>query len=209
MIGGLRPPGARAYMLHPGDVVLAEAGDRLQTLLGSCVAVVMTDPRRSIGAMCHIVHAQGAAREGAAAPDTAWGDAALDAMYELLRCRGIEPRRCQAWVYGGGHLFPRLGRGAGDVGSLNAKWTLQALALDGVQVLDHDLGGSAYRRLSWTVGPGVPELDVVPVAEVMAGTGAGEGTRDRAADPAGGPADDRASEATRHGPAAALGRAPA
>jgi chemotaxis protein CheD len=30
--------------LHPGDVVLGLRGDRLQTLLGSCVAVVLTDP---------------------------------------------------------------------------------------------------------------------------------------------------------------------
>lgn len=165
----LRPPGARTHVLHPGDVVLADAGDRLQTLLGSCVAVVMTDPRRTLGAMCHIVHAQGAGREGTAGPDTAWGDAALDAMYDLLRRRGIAPRLCQAWVYGGGHLFPGLGRGAGDVGRLNAQWTLQALAQDGVQVMHHDLGGSAYRRLRWTVGPGAPELDVVPVAEALAG----------------------------------------
>lgn len=202
MSAALRPPGARTHVLHPGDVVLAEAGDRLQTLLGSCVAVVMTDPRRSLGAMCHIVHARGAAREGAAAPETAWGDAALDAMYLLLQRRGIEPRRCQAWVYGGGHLFPRLGRGAGDVGGLNAQWTLQALALDGVQVLHHDLGGSAYRRLSWTVGTGAPELDVLPVAEGLAGTL--EEAGDRASDPSSEPAGDRTRPLP---PAAASGRA--
>jgi chemotaxis protein CheD len=164
----LRPPGARNHVLHPGGVVLAEAGDRLQTLLGSCVAVVMTDPRRTVGTMCHIVHARGEARAGAVAPDTAWGDAALDAMYELLRARGIQPRLCQAWVYGGGHMFPALGRGAGDVGAINAHWTLQALALDGVQVLHHDLGGRAYRRLAWTVGSGEPEIEAVAVDEAGA-----------------------------------------
>jgi chemotaxis protein CheD len=45
------------YTLHPGDVACGERGDRLETLLGSCVAIILTDPRRTIGAMCHIVHA--------------------------------------------------------------------------------------------------------------------------------------------------------
>lgn len=55
------------HTLHPGDVVCAERGDRLETLLGSCVAIVLTDPRRTIGAMCHIVHCS---RALAGAPET-------------------------------------------------------------------------------------------------------------------------------------------
>ena len=45
----LEPPGP-LHTLHPGDVVCAERGDRMETLLGSCVAVVLTDPRRTVGA---------------------------------------------------------------------------------------------------------------------------------------------------------------
>ena len=42
--------------LMPGDVAIGQAGDQFKTLLGSCVSVVLTDPRRTVGAMCHIVH---------------------------------------------------------------------------------------------------------------------------------------------------------
>ena len=35
---------------------LGYAGDRMKTLLGSCVAVILTDQRRTVGTMCHIVH---------------------------------------------------------------------------------------------------------------------------------------------------------
>ena len=38
-------------ILNPGDVAVGQRGDRLETLLGSCVAIVLTDPRRTIGAM--------------------------------------------------------------------------------------------------------------------------------------------------------------
>ena len=48
------------------------------------------------------------------------------------------------------------------IGAMNANWALQALADAGIRVLDARLGGRVYRRVSWTVGPGAP--DVVAVA---------------------------------------------
>jgi len=155
----LEPLGA-LHTLHPGDVICAERGDRFETLLGSCVAIVLTDPRRTVGAMCHIVHAS---RAVTGTPETgAYADVALDTMCGLLRERGIDPSQCEAYVYGGGNMFPELFTG-GHVGERNARWALDALAHDGVHVLFHDLGGQSYRRLSWTVGPEAPQVTAVPV----------------------------------------------
>jgi chemotaxis protein CheD len=159
---GLTAFGGVTHTLHPGDVACGARGDRLVTLLGSCVAVVLTDPRRTVGAMCHIVHARRADRDEAPDRDSTWGDVALDVMYELLRERGISPRLCEAYVYGGGNMFPGHVR-EGHVGASNADWTLQALATDGVRVLHQDLGGATYRKLSWTVGPEAPQVTAVPV----------------------------------------------
>ncbi len=152
--------GATRHTLHPGGLACGVRGDRFETLLGSCVSVVLTDPRRTVGAMCHIVHSTSG---GSSTPrDSAWGDVALDLMYEMLRERGIAPQLCEAYVYGGGNMFPGLFSGA-HVGANNARWTLQALALDGVRVLHQDLGGNTYRRLSWTVGPDAPQVTAVAV----------------------------------------------
>jgi chemotaxis protein CheD len=148
------------HTLHPGDVACADQGERLETLLGSCVAIVLTDPRRTVGAMCHIVHARRAATT--AQESGAYAHVALASMYTLLRARGIEPRLCEAYVYGGGNMFPGLVR-QGHVGDANARWALDALADDGIRVLLNDLGGNTYRRLSWTVGPDLPQVTAVPV----------------------------------------------
>ncbi|OYY59645.1 MAG: hypothetical protein B7Y51_12875 [Burkholderiales bacterium 28-67-8] len=158
--GGTVATERRVQVLHPGDVACADRGDRLETLLGSCVAIVLTDPRRTIGAMCHIVHAS---RPVAGMPDsTAYAERALSTLYAQLRARGINPLLCEAWVYGGGNMFPGQFT-ASHVGDQNAHWALDALAHDGVRVLFHDLGGNAYRRLGWTVGPDAPEVSAVPV----------------------------------------------
>ena len=155
--------GMRTHVLQPGDVACADGGDRLETLLGSCVAVVIADPRRTLGVMCHIVRC--GAKPSAASSAGANGAGALRRMYSLLRARGIEPTLCEAWVIGGGNMFPGMYERS-HVGDDNAQWVLAALADDGVRVLWQDIGGNTYRRVGWTVGDGEP--DVVAVAVKVA-----------------------------------------
>ncbi len=148
------------HTLHPGDVVCANLGDRLETLLGSCVAVVLTDRARTVGAMCHIVHSQPAINLDVIS--TASADAAIDAMYRLLVSRSLNPRMCCAFVYGGGNMFPTVFKHK-HVGDVNGSYVLNRLATDGVCVLFQDLGGDSYRRLSWTIGHGMPQVTSVLV----------------------------------------------
>ena len=155
-------PGAApvTYTLHPGDVVVADRGDRLETLLGSCVAIVLTDPRRTVGAMCHIVHSR--TPVGDAPETTAYAATALREMYAALQARGIAARLCEAWVYGGGNMFPAL-FARQHVGDANTGWAFAALERDGIRVLAHDVGGTVYRRLAWTVGFGEPRVTAIPI----------------------------------------------
>lgn len=152
--------GRPVRFLHPGDVVSGTRGDRFETLLGSCVSIILTDPRRTVGAMCHIVHAsEEAAQSGC---NTAHAGSALCCMFNHLRRLGLEPRLCEAYVYGGGNMFPDLSSGA-QVGDRNAHWALDALAEAGVHVIAQDLGGRGYRRLGWTVGPEAPQVATIDV----------------------------------------------
>jgi len=148
------------YTLHPGDVACAERGDRMETLLGSCVAVILTDRARTIGAMCHIVHSEPSSSR--AVNPTASADAAIDAMYEALKMRALNPRLCSALVYGGGNMCAGLFRNS-HVGEGNARRVLERLSRDGIPVVMQDLGGNAYRRLSWIVGPELPQVAAVDV----------------------------------------------
>jgi chemotaxis protein CheD len=151
----------RVVTLHPGDVAWGERGDRLETLLGSCVAIILTDPRRTAGVMCHVVHAR-PARSTQPAGDCQHGEAAWRAMGGLLRSHAVEPRLCEAYVYGGGNMFPDHYPQA-NVGLTNARWALGVLQQAGIPVVHQDLGGPSYRRLAWTVGPERPRVVAMPV----------------------------------------------
>jgi chemotaxis protein CheD len=148
--------------LHPGDVVCAERDERVETLLGSCIAIVLTDQRRTIGTLCHIVHCRPSMRQ--ADKPGAYADAAIDDMYAQLRRRGYNPRLCEAFVYGGGNMFPDRYAHT-NVGEDNSRWVLDRLDHDGVRVRLHDVGGNVYRRFTWTVGPELPIVVSVAVQD--------------------------------------------
>ena len=160
-LAGLHDPLPRVHLLHPGDVACAERGDRLETLLGSCVSIVLTDPRRTVAAMCHVVHSR-LPSDGQQNHNTAYGEAALDEMAHRLLARGIAPALCDAFLVGGGNMFPALVSEA-HVGDHNVRWALAALARIKVRVVLQDTGGATYRRIGWTVGHGVPDIAAVPI----------------------------------------------
>jgi chemotaxis protein CheD len=148
--------------LMPGDVFLGLAGDEMRTLLGSCVSVILTDPRRTVGAMCHIVHV--GPPNAANRHNTAYGEVAMDDMFARLQDVGIPAQRCQAYVYGGGNMFPGIVSGA-SVGDRNARWVMDFLADHGIDVVEYSLGGTSYRKVSWTVGRTEPKVENVSIEQ--------------------------------------------
>jgi chemotaxis protein CheD len=150
--------GNKARELMPGDVTLGFAGDQLKTLLGSCVSVILTDPRRTVGAMCHIVHI--GHPNAANAHNTSYGEVAMQDMFDRLISVGIPGQRCHAYVYGGGNMFPQL-FSTTHVGAKNADWVLGFLQEHGITVLHHDVGGNGYRKVSWMVGRDLPVVDMI------------------------------------------------
>lgn len=149
---------APSVELMPGDVAIANAGDQMRTLLGSCVSVLLGDARGTIGAMCHIVHVGIPNAENR--HNTAYGVAAMHEMFAHLRARGVNPVMCQAYVYGGGNMFPQLFREK-HVGASNIDWVLDYLDHHKIKVVDHCLGGNGYRKVSWTVGSSEPLVETV------------------------------------------------
>ncbi len=147
-----------AFELMPGDIALGQAGDQLKTLLGSCVSVILTDPRRTVAVMSHIVHV--GSPNAANAGNTAYGICAMEDMFRRLLSIGITHRFCHAYVFGGGNMFPKV-FSARHVGASNIDWVLDYLHAHHITVVDHCLGGNGYRKVSWTVGCGEPLVENV------------------------------------------------
>lgn len=144
--------------LMPGEVADGVAGDQFKTLLGSCVSVILTDPRRTAAAICHIVHTS--TPNAANSRNTAYGLVAIEDMRQRLQRRGLIAERCEAYVYGGGNMFPQF-FSERNVGIKNANWVMDVLEHEGIQVVAHQLGGNGYRKVAWTIGPLEPLVETV------------------------------------------------
>lgn len=150
-------PGAVTELL-PGAVALGLADQAFKTLLGSCICAVLTDPRRTVAALSHIVYV---GQPTAANRDNpAYGEVAMERMFALLRARGINPGLCEAYVFGGGNMFPQIFESR-HVGRTNADWVMDYLQHHGIAVVAHDVGGTGYRKLTWTVGREDPVVEIV------------------------------------------------
>jgi chemotaxis protein CheD len=144
--------------LLPGEVAVVARGETLETLLGSCVAVLLNDAARALGGACHVVHAS-------PGPDAAHGPQALASLFGQLQARGVDPLRCKAWLVGGGHMFPDLRNRPEmpDVGAANIRWAREALGSLGILIVGEEVGGFSYRRVRWTVGDAAPVIEAVAV----------------------------------------------
>ena len=82
-----------------------------------------------------------------------------------LARRGVPHHLAFALTIPADQVVPRLLERPDELhpGHLNGHWALQALAALGIPVLGHHLGGTAYRRLRWTVGPDVPSVEATDI----------------------------------------------
>jgi chemotaxis protein CheD len=144
--------------LMPGDVALGKVGDQFKTLLGSCVSVILTDARRTVGVMSHIVHV--GHPNAANHQNTAYGSVAMAEMVRLIYGAGFAPRCCEAYVIGGGNMFPKLFTHH-HVGASNVDWVMGYLEHHKIPIIKEDLGGHGYRKLLWTVGTAAPVVETI------------------------------------------------
>jgi chemotaxis protein CheD len=147
----LREGAAPRHFLHPGAARFANAPERIETILGSCVSVSLRDPRTALAAICHCVLP--------AAPPTTppaerfrFCDTAVEGMLEWFARRRVPVSRLEVKLFGGAEVL--FGATGSSVGQLNAQQALAALARHGLTSQAQATGGPAGRYLVFDTATG-------------------------------------------------------
>ncbi len=143
----------RTHILNPGEWMVCHAPAIVETLLGSCVSIVLWSGERRLGGMCHFV----LPATSALTFDARYGDAALKLMLRRFHAEGIATGNCVAKIYGGGKMF-EFCEAMGDIGAKNIEAAQSMLAAAGINVIERDVGGFVFRKIRFDVMSGAVEV---------------------------------------------------
>jgi chemotaxis protein CheD len=143
------PMPRRVHILNPGEWTVCHAPAIVETLLGSCVSIALWCGERRVGGLCHYVLPV----SPASSMDGRYGDAAMSLMLRRLANEGIYATDCVAKIYGGGKMF-QFDSATGDIGSKNIEAGLRMLEDIGIRVVESDIGGWVYRKISFDLATG-------------------------------------------------------
>jgi chemotaxis protein CheD len=152
------------YLL-PGALYIGNEVQEVKTLLGSCVAITLWQPKDKVCGMTHIVLPSG--RHDENNPKFATG--AIQHLMQTIAKYGYQPKDFKTGVYGGGRMFGKgTEQGIIDVGNSNVKKTLALLGEAGFPVGEQDVQGSVYRHVLMDRSTGAVRIKRTEVSATMA-----------------------------------------
>lgn len=147
----------KRVFVNLGEIYFGQGDVRIETLLGSCVAITIWHPERRLGGLCHFLLPerlnQTAARKSADKPDGRYGDEALSGLLEHVRQYDAGIADYTVKVFGGGSVLD-LPLEKNRVGQANADFALAILRRQNINVAVSDIAGEGYRYLRFDLASG-------------------------------------------------------
>jgi len=138
-----------AIKVFPGEHYVSDRSDEmLVTILGSCVAACIRDPRAGIGGMNHFMLPEaGSSSSGwdTASSSMRYGNVAMERLINDILARGGLRTRLEIKVFGGGNVL----NAATNIGHRNADFVEDYLAAEDLPIVAHHLRGSLPRRVHY------------------------------------------------------------
>jgi len=155
--GGVAPNLLRATrFLQPGQLIVATEPTAITTILGSCVAVCLWDPRTSIGGMNHFMLPIPVTGH-AASPR--FGNIAMQQLVERMQAAGARMSSVRAKVFGGASMFPVAGRN--HLGTQNADLAIAFLNRAAIPIVERELVGTRGRKIVFHTDEGTTCLKLI------------------------------------------------
>jgi chemotaxis protein CheD len=130
--------------LHPGQVFVSASPAEVTTILGSCVAVCVWNPRLRVGGANHYLLPDGADSGPSA---SRFGRVALRRLIDGLLSLGCQKRHLEAKVFGGACVLEALRGKERHLGRKNVEIALTVLHQEGIRVVAEDTGGGRGRKV--------------------------------------------------------------
>jgi chemotaxis protein CheD len=144
-------------VLQAGDYFFGEAPTLVRTLLGSCIAITLWDPKTCRGGMVHcLLPSRGGVLRTCGLSGRFVDEGLRWLLREAVRT-GVDPGQCTFKLFGGSNMFAAFGLDhgrrvpIGEANAIKARSMMQGLGLTPRVV---DVGGSVHRSLVFDLSNG-------------------------------------------------------
>lgn len=119
-------------------------GCQLKAILGSCVGIIIRDPKRKVSGLAHVMMPR--CRPGDPARGK-YADTAVPDLIAQIASLGCRTTGLEAVLIGGARMFPSENETIASIGDQNVAAARQALRNGGVRITFEDTGGSRGRAV--------------------------------------------------------------
>ena len=132
-----------ARNINPGGWAI-ETSQPISTLLGSCVAVCLYDPRLRIGGMNHFLLPTSSRSSDADVDIILNGDYSMEVLVNGMLNKGAQKSRLVAKAFGGGTIISSIKMA---IGERNSSFAKEWLEREGIPLLASDFNGPWSRKI--------------------------------------------------------------
>jgi chemotaxis protein CheD len=134
-----------AAKILPGEYYVTGRDMLLVTVLGSCVAACVRDPKTGIGGMNHFMLPESGDAANVLSSSARYGGYAMEMLINQLIKLGANRSRLEAKVFGGAAVL--RGFTTVNVGESNSDFVLDYLSNEKIRVVSQDLRGLYPRKV--------------------------------------------------------------
>lgn len=136
----------RARNINPGGWAV-DGLLPITTLLGSCVAVCLYDPKLRLAGMNHFLLPSRAKSSSDDTDVILAGDYSMEVLLNAMLSKGAAKQRIVAKAFGGGTIVTSI---LMAIGQRNAEFAREWLDREGIPLAAHDFGGAWSRKVIFT-----------------------------------------------------------
>jgi chemotaxis protein CheD len=131
-------------ILSPGEVYFGQNSKRIQTLLGSCVAITVWHAKHRVGGMCHYLIAEQNNKDELLQNNYRYGS---NSLHYLLEKMSLYPpiKEFELRIYGGSNMYDRVK--SPSIGEANVAFAKSWAASLQLKFIEEDILGKDCRTL--------------------------------------------------------------
>jgi chemotaxis protein CheD len=135
----------------PGEYYVTREDEVIDTVLGSCVAACIRNPRLGIGGMNHFMlprpnGSSSDAWEKVAGRATRYGTASMEQLINSVLSAGGTRQGLEVKIFGGGRVVAKLS----DIGARNLEFVREFLRQEGLKIAAEDAGDICSRHIQYS-----------------------------------------------------------